>query len=206
VSTAKPARVPGIIQELFPAYHGVAWYWREFGAPAHPHRQGRYLLRFGAVDYLADVWVNDLHLGGHEGSETPFVLDATDAVKPGLSNRLAVRVLNPGDKPIDGFVLNETPHRNKMVHYVNGNGYDIGGIIESVELLMAPAVRIENLYVRTEWKTGKIQIQANVRNTFLILLGRQPEAFWQRQRDDAQCAGDQQSEKIGLSCYVTRTR
>src|SRR5439155_24672076 len=113
------------------------------------------------------------HLGGHEGGETPFVLDATDAVKPGGSNRLAVRVLNPGDQPINGFRLNETPHRNKMVHYVNGNGYDIGGIIESVELLMAPAVRIENLYVRPDWKTGKIRIQANVRNTLLEPTGGQ---------------------------------
>jgi hypothetical protein len=27
---AKPTRVPSIIQETFPAYHGVVWYWREF--------------------------------------------------------------------------------------------------------------------------------------------------------------------------------
>jgi hypothetical protein len=69
---------------------------------------------------------------------------------------MAVRVLNPGDKPIDGVLLDETPHRNKKVNYVNGNSYDIGGIVESVELLMAPAVRIENLYVRPDWKTGNI--------------------------------------------------
>ena len=25
----KAARVPGIIQEAFPGYHGVAWYWRD---------------------------------------------------------------------------------------------------------------------------------------------------------------------------------
>jgi len=48
---------PGIFQEVFPVYHGVVWYWREFTPPAHPYAQGRYLLRFGAVDYLGDVWV-----------------------------------------------------------------------------------------------------------------------------------------------------
>ena len=31
---AKPARVPGILQETFPMYHGPAWYWRELTPPA----------------------------------------------------------------------------------------------------------------------------------------------------------------------------
>jgi len=27
--------VPWIIQDAFPGYHGVAWYWKEFEAPAN---------------------------------------------------------------------------------------------------------------------------------------------------------------------------
>jgi hypothetical protein len=27
---ARPAPVPGIIQQIFPDYHGVAWYWHRF--------------------------------------------------------------------------------------------------------------------------------------------------------------------------------
>ena len=61
--------MPWIIQEAFPGYHGVAWYWRDFNAPANPHAGGRYLLRFWAVDYLAEVWLNGVHVGGHEGGE-----------------------------------------------------------------------------------------------------------------------------------------
>ena len=63
---AKPTKVPWIIQDAFPGYHGVAWYWRDFTAPANPEPGGRYLLRFGAVDYLADVWLNGKHVGSHE--------------------------------------------------------------------------------------------------------------------------------------------
>ena len=71
-------------------------------------------------------------IGGHEGSETPFVLDATDAVKPQASNLLAVRVLKPGDTPIDGYVLKEIPHRNEVVAgYTPGSSFDYGGIVES---------------------------------------------------------------------------
>ena len=47
VPGAKPTKVPWIIQDAFPGYHGVAWYWREFQAPQNPHAGGRHLLRFG---------------------------------------------------------------------------------------------------------------------------------------------------------------
>jgi hypothetical protein len=161
---AKRGRVPGIFQEVFPKYHGVVWYWLEFTPPAHPHPQGRYLLHFGAVDYSAEVWLNGQSAGGHEGSETPFVLDVTAAVQPQASNLLAVRVLKPGDTPIDGYVLKEIPHRNEMVDYVPGNGFDIGGIVEPVEFLLPPGVRVEDVFVRPDWKTGDIRLRANIRN------------------------------------------
>jgi len=162
---ARPARVPGILQEVFPAYHGVVWYWREFTPPAHPYAQGRYLLRLGAVDYLGEVWVNGVYVGAHEGSETPFVLDVTDAIKPKASNLLAVWVLKPGDQPIDGFVLKEIPHRNEEVDYVPGRGFDYGGIVEPVELSLPPALRVEDIFLCPDWKTGEIRLRASMRST-----------------------------------------
>ncbi|MCX6928515.1 MAG: hypothetical protein NT154_35700, partial [Verrucomicrobia bacterium] len=92
---AIPTRVPWIIQDAFPGYHGVAWYWREFVAPANPHARGRFLLRFWAVDYKAEVWLNGQPVGSHEGGETPFTLDVTEAMKAAQTNSLAVRVVNP---------------------------------------------------------------------------------------------------------------
>ncbi|MCY2990700.1 MAG: glycoside hydrolase family 2 [Planctomycetota bacterium] len=160
----KPARVPGIIQEVFPCYHGVAWYWRELTPAANAHAGGRYLLRFWNVDYLADVWVNGVHVGQHEGACEPFVLDVTDAVKPGVANRLAVRVLNPTNEPIDGIRLQETAHTAKTVPWTPGRGGDWGGLCDSVEFIVAPAVRVEDVFVRADPKTGVIRVQANVRN------------------------------------------
>ncbi len=159
---AKTTRVPSIIQETYPAYHGVVWYWRTFQAERHPYANGRYLLRFNEVDYTADVWLNGEHLGGHEGADTPFVLDATKAIRPGQDNHLAVRVLNPGDERIDGMVLVETPHLDKAVHYTNGNVYDYGGILESVDLILTPAIRITDVHIRPDWKTGDVKITVSV--------------------------------------------
>ncbi|NQT38044.1 MAG: glycoside hydrolase family 2 [Planctomycetes bacterium] len=161
---AKRTKVPWIIQDAFPGYHGVAWYWHTFTAPANPHVGGRYLLRFWAVDYLADVWLNGKHMGGHENGETPFVLDVTDAINSGGSNSLAVRVLNPTHEPIDGIVLKQIPHRNKEIPYRAGASYNHGGIVDSVELLITPAVRVEDLFVCADAETGVLRIRANIRN------------------------------------------
>jgi hypothetical protein len=162
---AKAVRVPGILQEALPGYHGVAWYWRTFDAPARSFPEGRCLLRFHAVDYLAQVWVNDTAAGGHEGGETPFTLDITDAVKPGQANRLAVRVLNPKAEAIDGIVLDQTPHRNKVASGIGvGGSYNSGGITEPVEVFWAPAVRIDDVFVRADWQSGEVKVQVTVSN------------------------------------------
>ena len=86
---AVPAPVPGIIQQVFPGYHGVAWYWRAFSLPCPAGPDERVVIRFGAVDYLAEVWVNGQPVGGCEGGETPFELDITQAVVAGVENLLA---------------------------------------------------------------------------------------------------------------------
>ena len=161
---AKATRVPSVLQETFPAYHGVVWYWLQFKPGPQPFVHGRSLLRFNAVDYLADVWLNSQHLGSHEGSETPFVLDATDLIRPGTTNTLALRVLNADNQRMDGIVLPETPHRNKVVQFTPGNSFDYGGILLPVELLLTPAVRIASLHLRPDWKTGRIQIECAVNN------------------------------------------
>jgi hypothetical protein len=161
---AVDTRVPWIIQDAFPGYHGVAWYWRNFTAPALPAGTPRVLLRFWAVDYLAEVWLNGVPVGGHEGAETPFVLDVTDALRPGQDNRVTVRVLNPSHERIDGYVLAEVPHRHKVIPYSAGAAANHGGITDSVELLVVPTVRIEDLFVRPNWTSGRIRVQAVVRN------------------------------------------
>jgi hypothetical protein len=162
---ARPAPVPGIIQQVLPDYHGVAWYWRRFRPARGAATHERGLLRFGAVDYLAEVWLNGVPVGGHEGGETPFVLDVTAALRPDSDNLLAVRVLNPTDDPIDGIRLAETPHRNKRhKDYQPGSSLNHGGIMLPVEFVVVPAVRITDLFVRPQTDTGRIDVSVTVRN------------------------------------------
>lgn len=161
---ARPAPVPGIIQEVFPDYHGIAWYWFKFKTMLNAGKNDRILLQFGAVDYLAEVWMNGKAIGGHEGGETPFALDVTKAIKRDHENLLAVRVLNPTHERIDGIVLNETPHRHKLLPFSPGAFYNHGGIQAPVELLSVPAMRITDIHVVPDLDASVLRVTVTVRN------------------------------------------
>lgn len=72
------------------SFHTVCWYHREFDYPVPT--PGKVLLHFGAVDYLAHVWVNDVLVARHRGGFTPFLADITHALDPSGRQRISVRV------------------------------------------------------------------------------------------------------------------
>ena len=81
------------------------WYRRTFADPRHgglPDSPQRVRLRFGAVDYLADVWLNEEHLGHHEGYFAPFGFDVTDRLEK--NNTVIVAVQDPLE-PLDPSAL-----------------------------------------------------------------------------------------------------
>jgi beta-galactosidase/beta-glucuronidase len=157
--------VPGTIQQAFPSRYGVAWYWRSFTPPRQPEVGERVLIRFHAVEYLGEVWLNGRYLGSHEGGETPFSLDATAALQPN-ENFLAVRIVNPTYTPIDGMMLRQIPHRNKLLaeDFRPGNGLNYGGIVQPVELLVVPALRITDVFARPDSHSGRIDLTLTLRN------------------------------------------
>ena len=74
-------------------YDGIAWYRRSFALPVDA-KDAHLRLRFDAVFYLAQVWLNGEYLGKHEGGYTPFEFDVSEMAQPGGENVLAVRVDN----------------------------------------------------------------------------------------------------------------
>ncbi|KAF4547100.1 putative glycosyl hydrolases family 2 protein [Elsinoe fawcettii] len=74
--------------------HEVLWYERSISdirdGEADPQRL---LLRFGAVDYEATVWVNGQYVGEHQGGHVPFDIEITDAIEANPDcSRLTIRV------------------------------------------------------------------------------------------------------------------
>ncbi len=70
-------------------------YKKKFAYPADFTLNGtRAILHFGAVDEVADVYVNDIHVGRHEGGYLHFSFDITDALIKDTLNELRVEVVD----------------------------------------------------------------------------------------------------------------
>src|SRR5207237_6790575 len=89
------------------------------------------LLKFGAVRYIADVWLNGHYLGYHEGGDTPFALDATKALIPGANNTIVVRVDNP-----------EWGTRDDIVPWGLADWWNYGGVVGDVWLEAVPSMSV----------------------------------------------------------------
>lgn len=114
------------------------WYNRTFTVPAQWKKQN-VLLHFGAVDWKADVWVNDVKVGSHTGGYVPFSFDITQALKAG-ENKLTVRVWDPTDR---GY-----QPRGKQVCNPEGIWYTpVSGIWQTVWIEPVAAMHIENLRI-----------------------------------------------------------
>ena len=73
-------------------YEGYGWYRKHFSVPKEWAGK-RINLEFEGVFQMTEIFVNGRRVGEHQGGYTGFILDITDAVKPG-DNLVAVRVNN----------------------------------------------------------------------------------------------------------------
>ncbi|MEM2678061.1 MAG: glycoside hydrolase family 2 TIM barrel-domain containing protein [Thermofilaceae archaeon] len=127
-------------------YQGVTWYRRVFEVTdGQLEGRARVFLVFHGVNYLADVWLNGVYLGYHEGGFTPFLFDATRALKPGL-NELVVRVDNvPWGSPDSRFLA---------VPYAKCDWWNYGGIYREVYLEIVNSTYIARLDLIAERGSG----------------------------------------------------
>jgi beta-galactosidase/beta-glucuronidase len=73
------------------------WYRRTFRVPAN-WKNKKMLLHFGAVDWRAEVWVNQVKIGTHQGGYTPFSFDLTPFLLKDSLQELIVKVWDPSDQ------------------------------------------------------------------------------------------------------------
>ena len=127
------------------------WYQREFTVPSN-WKNNRVLLHFGAVDWKADVWVNDIKVGQHTGGYAPFSFDVTPALKSG-TNKLVVKVWDGTDQ---GY-----QPRGKQVNNPHGIWYTpVSGIWQTVWLEPVPEKYIENVKITPDIDKNTIGVEA----------------------------------------------
>jgi beta-glucuronidase len=109
-------------------YEGSIWYRRTFNFAEVPGGR-RVFIRFGAVNYRADVYLNGQKLGTHIGGFTPFTFEVSGRLKQGL-NSLVVKVDN--SRSADG------------VPTLSTDWWNYGGITRDVRLVTVPQQFIAN--------------------------------------------------------------
>ena len=130
------------------------WYSRTFAVPAKWNGK-RLLLHFGAVDWKADVWVNDILVGSHTGGYTPFEIDITAAVHKG-DNTLRVRVWDPSDA---GY-----QPRGKQVDKPSGIWYtSVTGIWQTVWLEAVPERYISRVKTTPDLDRKLFRVETELR-------------------------------------------
>ena len=127
-------------------YTGVVWYRRTVSLDSLPEGQ-RALLRFGAVDYHATVYVNGTECGDHRGGYLPFEVDVTDAIEAG-ENVITVRVEDPED-------ISEIPHGKQGEPWYKR----VSGIWQEVTLETRPTTYVENAAVTPNLDTDTATVE-----------------------------------------------
>lgn len=112
-------------------YEGSIWYKKDFKYTKKANT--RLYLYFGAVNYLANVYLNGKPLGSHEGGFTSFHFDITDQVKEG-DNFVILRVNNV--------------RKPEGVPTVNSDWWNYGGITRDVLLVETPEISVDDYLVQ----------------------------------------------------------
>ncbi len=143
----------GVQKEVGP--DNALWYQKTFAVPSG-WKNGRILLHFGAVDWMADVWVNDIKVGSHTGGYTPFTFDITQALQ-GKQNSMVVRVWDPTNSSY-------IPH-GKQVIKPRGIFYtSVTGIWQTVWLEYVPEDYIQNLVTTPDFDKASVSVEVDFSN------------------------------------------
>jgi beta-galactosidase/beta-glucuronidase len=128
-------------------------YQRSFDVPS-AWKGKQVLLHFGAVDWKADVWVNDVKVGSHTGGYAPFSFDITAALNA-KGNKLVVKVWDPTDK---GY-----QPRGKQLSNPHGIWYTpVSGILQTVWLEPVTKKHIADLRILPDIDRNVLSVDAKV--------------------------------------------
>jgi len=129
------------------------WYKRTFEVPAK-WKGKNILLHFGAVDWKADIWVNDIKIGSHTGGYTPFSFDITPFLNKSGAQKLIVRVWDGTDK---GF-----QPRGKQTSEPRGIWYTpVTGIWQTVWMEPVEGKHIKNINTIPDIDKGIVSVNVD---------------------------------------------
>jgi beta-glucuronidase len=155
--------VPGSWNEQFADsrdYLDYVWYETETYIPSNWKGQNIFL-RVGSAVYSAQIWINGVPVGQHEGGHLPFAFDVNSVIKWNAKNRISIRIENlmqtyrvPTGNVVGGQFANFPASNYDFFPYA--------GLHRPVWLYSVPAIAsIRDITVRTNFQgtTGLMDIK-----------------------------------------------
>ena len=133
-----------------PAKDEYLHYRRGFTLP-EGFQQSRVLLHFGAVDQIAEVFVNGVSAAKHSGGYWPFSADITSLLREG-ENILRVTVRDNADDPT--FAYGKQRYKRGGMWYTAQSG-----IWQTVWLESVPEVYVKSLRITPEFDEARVRIE-----------------------------------------------
>lgn len=136
------------------------WYKKTFSVPDE-WKNSTLRIRFEAVDYKTDIWLNGHYLGQHEGQFTPFEFELTGKVHFDKENILTV-MIHPVPEPVRKVISKEggeweVMHAMRLSYpywkSMTSSGWDWGadlvsmGIWQDVRLIASKDIYLANLTI-----------------------------------------------------------
>lgn len=114
--------------------------------------KGRIFINFGAVDQIAEVYLNGKRVGGHIGGYTPFTIELTDAINEADENQLIVAVQD----------FSDTKYYSKGKQKLNRGGIwysPQSGIWQSVWLESTPVEYLESVKITPDYDNESVSFE-----------------------------------------------
>lgn len=134
-------------------------YVRKFRLP-EGFLKDKLLLHFGAVDQIAEVYLNGKEVGRHEGGYLPFFIDITEAYKSG-ENELLVKVT---DTLSFKYPYGKQCKKRGEMWYT-----PVTGIWQSVWLESVPEKYIESIHITPDMKGIDLEVETGTTEYEVII-------------------------------------
>jgi hypothetical protein len=154
---AGPVTVPHVWEQVRPGHDGVGWY-RLLLRMDEASADVAWRVRFSAVNYRADVFLNGQFLRRHDGGYTPFLADLSPHLRLG-DNELLVRVVDPPrEYAVEGLQSSHPLRQTALPTYKAGWYYSFGGLWQPVHLLRTSRVWLEDAFVQPRLSPRSIRV------------------------------------------------
>ncbi len=156
-SQAIDFQVPATWEEYQPGTVGEGWYWRRITVP-ESFSPALVRLRFNAVRYGAEVFLDGNRVALYLGGFTPFEANVSTLVKPGSSHELVVHVVNPGG----GLAGNWDKLFFEDTQIPQSHSF--GGIWQDATMLITAPLFIRDVFVIPHLDTDSAELHVTVDN------------------------------------------